>query len=212
MEERLHGTENKQCPAFSHLSWGKGLEQRRSLGNELASTVGMIARFSRNWLCLGLFQLALSLTGAPGMFAQTVSPGAPDFLWARQIGLGGTALGSAIEVDQEGNSYVVGMSQGNIDAGGSILTNRGGFDGFLAKYDRKGTLVWARQASGSLDDSIKSVAIDAAGNIYVAGSSRSTSGTFAGAALGNDGGQDFFLAKLSRDGELVWLRHGAGPE
>ena len=172
----------------------------------------MIARFSRNWLFFGLFQLVLGLTGAGALLAHTVSPGAPDFLWAQQIGLGGIALGSGIEVDQEGNSYVVGMSQGNIDAGGSTLTNGGGFDGFLAKYDRNGTLLWARQAGGSLDESIKSVAIDAAGNIYVAGSSKSTNGTFAGTNLGNDGGQDFFLAKLKRDGDLVWLRHGAGPE
>src|SRR5947207_1100741 len=153
----------------------------------------MVGFSIRKWLAALLIQGVFCIAG----FSQTVSPGAPDFLWARQVGQGGQDLGWSIAVDSEGNAYVGAMfSSSSIDLGGTILTNRGGFDGILAKYDRNGNLVWAKQAGGSQNEEIKSVAIDGNGNVYAAGSSRSTEGTFAGATIGNDGGQDFFVAKL----------------
>src|SRR3954464_8802651 len=137
----------------------------------------MVGLSIRKWLAALLIQGVFCTAG----FAQTVSPGAPDFVWARQAGQGGQDLGWSIAVDSEGNAYVGAMfSSSSIDLGGTILTNRGGFDGFVAKYDRNGNLVWVRQAGGSQGDEIKSVALDGSGNIYAAGSSSSTDGTIAG--------------------------------
>ncbi|RME71590.1 MAG: hypothetical protein D6776_09980, partial [Planctomycetota bacterium] len=60
--------------------------------------------------------------------------------------------------------YVVGTTQGAL-AGPRI----GGRDAFLQAYDATGKLLWQTQFGSSLDDWATAVAIDRAGNVYVAG-------------------------------------------
>ncbi len=52
------------------------------------------------------------------------------------------------------------------NAGGSAGTE----DIFVAKYDPRGNLLWARAAGGSGDDYGAGVAVDASGNVYITGS------------------------------------------
>jgi hypothetical protein len=54
-------------------------------------------------------------------------------------GMLGTALGEygrSVAVDGSGNSYLTGMTDGNLDG----VTNAGGNDAYLVKYDTSGTL------------------------------------------------------------------------
>ncbi|MEM7230625.1 MAG: SBBP repeat-containing protein [Planctomycetota bacterium] len=80
-------------------------------------------------------------------------------------------------------------------------------DGFVAKWDRFGTIIWAVRIRGDLNG--LNVVTDQAGNVFVAGVFESTV-TFDA----NDGGAsrtlsstlpfDTFLAKWSSDGGLAW--------
>lgn len=69
----------------------------------------------------------------------------------------------SIDIDATGNVYVSGYSTGS----GS------GYDFTTIKYDPSGVQVWIQRYNGSANfaDMVKSMAVDAAGNIYITGSS-----------------------------------------
>ncbi len=104
---------------------------------------------------------------------------APDgsLIWA--VRMGGTATGPggdegrAIDVDAAGNVYVTGQFRGTGDYGPFTLTAAGnGKDGWVAKLDAAGTVLWANRwgqaQSGSYEGEIpQGLDTDAAGNVYV---------------------------------------------
>ncbi len=73
-------------------------------------------------------------------------------------------------------------------------------------------LEWASYHGGGNEDSFRDMAIDNAGNIYVVGSSRSTTSI---ASAGSyqpvlAGGSDVFLAKYNSDGMVIWSTYFGG--
>ena len=117
--------------------------------------------------------------------------------WTKQWGTSSYDEAGAIAVDGSGNIYVVGSTGGNLDGN----TNAGGWDVFLAKYDRLGNKLWTRLLGSSADDSAYYVVLDGSGDIYIAGD---TSGNLDGNI--NAGGADVFLAKYDRLGNKLWTR------
>ena len=71
---------------------------------------------------------------------------------------------------------------------------------FICKYDTGGTWQWTRQFGSSSNDHARSVAIDASGNIYIAGN---TYGELGGPSQFGD---DAFLAKLDSSGTVQWIQ------
>src|SRR5439155_701956 len=113
---------------------------------------------------------------------------AGNALWIRQFGTSGDDGPCGVAVDAAGNVYVAGFTSGNL--GGA---SAGDYDAFVAKYDAAGSAFWTRQFGTSDYDDAHGVAVDAAGNVYVAGS---TSGSLGGASAGYD---DAFVVRLSRE-------------
>ncbi len=116
-------------------------------------------------------------------------------LWTRQIGTGREDVATGVAVDGAGNAYITGETAGSL--GGP---NAGGYDAFLAKYDAAGNLLWTRQMGTEFNDRAQDVAVDGAGNAYIAGH---TSGSLGGPYAGNG---DAFLAKYDASGTLLWTR------
>src|SRR5262249_17217035 len=91
--------------------------------------------------------------------------------------------------------------------------HRTGFpDAFVAKVNPDGGLVWAGYLGGREEQEARGIAVDSAGNVYVAGVTRSDETTFpvtVGPGLtfqgGNSLGEDAFVAKLSSKPDLVEL-------
>jgi hypothetical protein len=67
-------------------------------------------------------------------------------------------------------------------------------------------VLWARQFGSIHDDNVSGVAIDHAGNCYVAGFTR---GSLDGANLGQE---DAFIAKYDPDGRQLWIRQFGTPQ
>ena len=116
-------------------------------------------------------------------------------IWTRQFGTEEFDVARAIVVDVAGNLYVVGSTAGTFPG----QTSLGNIDAYLRKYDANGVEAWTRQFGSDSFDFGQDVAIDGAGNLYVAGS---TWGAFPGET--DMGVQDAFVRKYDSDGIEVW--------
>ena len=102
---------------------------------------------------------------------------------------------NAVAVDHAGYVYAI----GNTTSGLSNVTNNGGIDGYLAKYDQTtGVVIWQTLIGSPDKDLLRSVITDSQGNVYVAGT---TNGNIAAT---NSGGMDGFVAKYSSSGSQIW--------
>ena len=126
-------------------------------------------------------------------------------VWNTFLGDIDWAEGSGIAVDANGYLYVVGRSSTWWDAEGDTREDFPGADGtvnvFVAKLDPSGTLLWHTFLGGTGDDYGQGIALDAAGNSYVAGTSYTTWGAPIQAYAG---GAEAFAAKLDAAGNLLW--------
>jgi hypothetical protein len=142
---------------------------------------------------------------------QTMQAQAPYFRWVKKASGTADDVGNAIAVDGGGNNYVTGYyKSGSATFGATVLTNAGGAEIFVGKYDSSGNVIWAKRAGGNSNDFGNSIAIDAAGNSYVTGYFQSTNINFSGVVLTNGGSANVFVAKYDSAGTLFWARRAGG--
>ena len=119
-----------------------------------------------------------------------------ELLWTKQFGTPKDDSAYSIITNVNGNVYVAGKTNGSLQG-----SNKGKDDAFISKYSSSGELLWTRQFGTSGSDYINSVAINANGNIYVAGD---TSGSLQGTNKGLN--VDSFVRKYSSGGKVLWTR------
>jgi len=140
-----------------------------------------------------------------------------NVIWAKSAGGSSYDISTSVAVDHSGNVYVVGYFQSpTITFGASTLINPNPANAsdnylFLLKYDHNGNEVWAKYAGGNKSAIAKSVVVDNAGNIYVAGFYQSTSITFGTTTLTSvpsfdPNAADVFLTKYDSSGNVVWAK------
>jgi len=133
--------------------------------------------------------------------------------WSRRAGANLSDQASAVATDASGNVYVTGSFSGiNASFGNGITVNSSGSeDIFLAKYSADGNTQWVRVAgaSGTGADRGRSVTVDAAGNVYVAGFFEGTA-IFPNTQLVSNGLRDGFIAKYDANGNFQWARRVGG--
>jgi hypothetical protein len=127
-----------------------------------------------------------------------------------------------VAVDGQGNTLVTGQFNGTVALGSAVLTATGtstGFpnpappDVFVAKLDAAGNYAWAAQTSGTQWEYVSSLAVDAAGDVYVCGRFESYSVSFGpGITLYNSSSaSEAYVAKLSgTTGQWLWARRCGG--
>lgn len=135
--------------------------------------------------------------------------------WAKSAGATGSEATTGTVVDASGNVYAVGWyTSATITFGGTTLTNPGSFTGdmFVAKYDATGNVLWAKTFGGVDGEIGNSIAIDASGNIYVAGWFTSSAMVMDTYTLTNAGttSSDMFVAKMDPSGNTLWAKSGGG--
>lgn len=128
---------------------------------------------------------AKAATDAQGATPPAATPPAPE------TDVGGSAI------DAEGNVYVVGTTKGSL--GGEVL--QGSSDVYLTKYDSAGQVVWQRMLGAAEAAEGSSVAVDANGNVVIAG--RVKAG-FDGSASNTS--YNSFVTKFDRFGQEIFAR------
>lgn len=127
-------------------------------------------------------------------FATVKYNSAGDQQWVARYNGPGNYIDYAVSiaVDASGNVFVSGYSTG-------INTD---YDFTTIKYSSSGIQLWVQRysSSGNLGDQVKSMAIDAAGNIYITGSSYETGES-----------SNFTTIKYNSAGTQIWLQSYNGP-
>jgi hypothetical protein len=116
-------------------------------------------------------------------------------LWLRQFGTAENDGARSIALDPAGNVYVTGGTRGRLGS-----TQFGKADGFVAKLDSLGQIVWLEQFGTAADDAGQAMACDASGSAFVTGI---TTAKPDGTALP---APDVFVRKFAPDGHCVWIR------
>jgi RHS repeat-associated protein len=141
-----------------------------------------------------------TLGGTQNAFVTELNPTATTYVYSSYLGGNGTDQANAIAVDNTGYAYVVGSTTStNFPTNNALYsTNAGGTDGFVTRLSPGATtLSYSTYLGGSGTDSANAVALDAADNAFVAGSTTSTNFPIAGGFQGsNAGGTDAFVSQV----------------
>jgi hypothetical protein len=135
-------------------------------------------------------------------------------IWATYYGWQDTDFGGCTTTDALGNVYMSGntYSTSGIASGGFQNNFGGGLeDAFLVKFDIVGNRLWATYYGGSDNDEGNRVTTDIAGNVYLTGTTLSSSGIASGGYQNNPGGgTDAFLVKFDAAGNRLWATYFGG--
>lgn len=217
------------------LQWVAGFNEYRidymgGTGN--GRTVGVDGK--GNVYSAGLFEYHLDFDPGPDTFAMT-GQGLGNkaiyitklnaegrFIWAKQIPTNVEFGQIEIQVDAEGNVFLISDLNENADMDpgtGVFMMKPTGFrDAFLVKLDTDGNLVWAKQFGGPGDTGPQgyNLAFDHEKNIIICGSFNRTVDFDPGTDVFNMTSSahfQAFLVKLNPQGNLIWAKQfGNGSE
>ncbi len=141
-----------------------------------------------------------------------------NFIWAKSAGGTGFDRAAHMEVDINGNVYLLGNFENTVDfnPGSAVLnvSSNGGTDYFLQKFDSSGTFQWVKTFGSSSNDLGGSLLVDDIGNLYVTGCFQGTLDFDPSTLVSNktsNGDKDAFIQKLSAAGNFQWVQTFGGP-
>ena len=117
---------------------------------------------------------------------------------------GGSNTDTCNDLIETDDGYIlVGSSDSNdID----ISNNKGSYDFWIVKINKKGTLLWEKSFGGSEIDEAHAITKTYDGNFIIAGDTRSSDQDI----TINNGGADVWVIKINTDGELLWEKNFGG--
>jgi hypothetical protein len=138
------------------------------------------------------------------------------YCWTRRMGAGSVDKGEGICTDGNGNVYVTGFFQDEVDfaedwAGSEI---KSGWGAFVTKIGADGGYCWTHRVSGSGSETVCDICSDASGNIYLTGYFSGTVNFADDWGLTDEktcvGGFDIFITSIDTDGGYCWTRRIGG--
>ncbi len=179
----LGGSSDDEARGIALDAAGDALVLGRTASTDFPVTAGAYSSDSSN----GGFVTELSASGA--------------VVYSTYFGAGaGLTDPRGIAADSSGNAYITGATPS---------TTATGTDVFVAKLNAAGSaLVYTQFLRGGKDDAGNAIAVDSAGNVYVAGQTASVDlSTTAGALQSNFAGGSLFR---SNDGAVTWKASSTG--
>jgi hypothetical protein len=123
-----------------------------------------------------------------------------QYTWAERVGGSGRDFVADAAAAPNGDFVIIGnFNSISLNIGGFSLFNNGESDVFVAKFNQNGTVAWAKNIGGQQVDEVSQVAVDANGNVYVAGQVRDKFTNFT---------MHTFLKKIDAAGNQIWEQKG----
>lgn len=189
---------------------GSGLDQANCMAVDASGNVTVVGQFQSPVLNAGIF--SLNNQGAEGTFIIHLDANG-NVTWAKSIGGNGTDRGEEVSTDAQGNIAITSIFQNTVQVGTNTISAPGGaFNGLIVKYDASGNVLWYVNQGTTGDTEVYGNGTDGSGNIVV-------SGIFTGSVdfdpLGahhviTASGNEYFVAKYSSSGTLIWVNMGSG--
>lgn len=134
--------------------------------------------------------------------------------WGTYYGGAGADVARGIVSDAEGNILLAGQTDSKtaIATAGAFKTlSDGGTDGFLAKFNASGAIVWGSYYGGDANDDARSICAAPDGSVYITGYTMSIGMATQGShnALFS-GYSDAYLAKFNAAGQRQWASYYGG--
>lgn len=141
----------------------------------------------------------LSVVAMTSAYAQTV----PVIEWQKSFG--GTVGETANSVLQtpDGGFAFAGYTKSK---DGDVTGSKGNTDYWVVKMDASGNLQWQKSLGGSDHDAQWDFQLTNDGGFVIAGQSKSNDGDL----LQNKGEEDYWIVRLSADGNIIWQRSYGG--
>lgn len=139
-----------------------------------------------------------------------------NFIWAKDLGIGGSAAGYSMAIDGSGNVYTTGSFGDTVDfdPGPDTFKLAQHFFrySFLVKLKPNGDFAWAKRTGGLSHAVGECIVLDDSVNIYMTGGFRGTTDFDPGSDSTNltAVGQDIFISKLDSFGNFQWVKYGTG--
>jgi len=138
------------------------------------------------------------VSGGHGDFDMWVLKISPlgDVQWQKTLGGSAADYAYDIQVTSDSGFIVAGRSA---SADGDLTANQGGFDMWVVKLSKSGTLQWQKSLGGTDDENAASVIQLANGEYAVAGDTYSSNGD----VTDSHGGEDYWIIRLSGAGSVL---------
>lgn len=144
-----------------------------------------------------------------------------NFVWAKSFGnsSNGTDFGQNVALDSLGNVCFTGYFNGTVDfdPGPGVFNLSGISDACIVKMTSSGNLIWAACFGNNniFDVTGQGIAVDAAGNVYTAGSFQDTTDFDPGPGVytltsASDQSPDIYVSKLDPSGNFIWAKRIGG--
>ena len=133
------------------------------------------------------------------------SQNAPEIIWQKTLGGSDAEAAVAIAVTPDGGYIVAGGTYSN---DGDVSENQGGEDFWVVKLDKDGNIIWQKTYGGSDYDKANDIAVTPDGGYIVAGGTYSNDGDVSE----NQGGEDLWVVKLDKDGNIIWQKTYGGSD
>jgi hypothetical protein len=166
--------------------------------------------------------------GVRDAFLATFDGETGELMWGSYVGGDGNEYAGGLAVHPGGDIYLVGAtsSKQDIATNGAFKTSiSGDVDAFISKFNANGQLTWSTYFGGPDSpnigqESAQSVALDAKGQVYVAGMTTSDANIAFNSKWAYDLSYnpgpwnefDLFLAKFDSSGKLLGSTYYGGPD
>lgn len=175
----------------------------------------------------GLFNSTVDFDPGAGTANRTSNGGYDSFLskfdsdgnfqWVQAWGGTGSESVNAIVVSSEDDLYVDSTFGGTVDidpgVGTTNVTEAGGGDTLLSKFDSDGNFLWGKAIGGTGFDWGKGSIVDGGGSVYTIGYFPSTADFNPGDgvdSVSSQGGADAYIAKFSSGGDYQFVKTFGG--
>lgn len=129
--------------------------------------------------------------------------------WFHNFGGIGKDEGRAILSDNSNNIVYSGIYSQTVNFQNTTFISKGGYDIFISKIDTNGNIIWIKTIGSKYDDYPSRIINDCENNYYLCGYFHDTV-WFDNQMFVSSGLRDIFIAKISPDGNYIWIKTYGG--